>query len=80
MKTWQNFIGGAWVPPVAGRYRDNTNPADTRDVIGRFPLSDAVDVGHAVASAQRGFQQWRRTPAPARGDAPADTKWISPPT
>ena len=68
MKTWQNFIGGAWVPPVAGRYRENTNPADTRDVIGRFPLSDAVDVGRAVASAQRGFRQWRRTPAPARGD------------
>ncbi len=68
MKTWQNFIGGAWVPPVAGNYRDNTNPADTRDLIGRFPLSGEADVERAVASAQRGFQQWRRTPAPARGD------------
>jgi len=68
MKTWLNFIGGAWVPPAAGNYRDNVNPADTRDVIGRFPLSDASDVARAVASAKRGFQQWRRTPAPARGD------------
>ena len=68
MKTWLNFIGGAWVPPAAGAYRDNVNPADTRDVIGRFPLSDLTDVTRAVASAQRGFQQWRRTPAPARGD------------
>jgi len=68
MKSWSNFIGGAWVPPVAGNYIENTNPADTRDVIGRFPKSDAADVNRAVASAQRGFQQWRRTPAPARGD------------
>jgi acyl-CoA reductase-like NAD-dependent aldehyde dehydrogenase len=68
MKNWQNFIGGAWVPPASGNYIDNANPADTRDVIGRFPASDATDVNRAVASAQRGFQQWRRTPAPARGD------------
>ena len=31
MKTWLNFIGGAWVPPAAGAYRDNVNPADTRE-------------------------------------------------
>ncbi|HVZ48445.1 MAG TPA: aldehyde dehydrogenase family protein [Gemmatimonadaceae bacterium] len=67
-KTFQNFIGGAWVAPAAGNYRDNVNPADTRDVIGRFPVSDAADVASAVASARRGFAQWRRTPAPARGD------------
>ena len=68
MKTWLNFIGGAWVPPAAGNYRDNVNPADTRDVIGRFPVSDASDVGRAVVSARRGYQMWKRTPAPARGD------------
>ena len=68
MKHWSNFIGGAWVPPISGTYIDNRNPADTRDVIGRFPKSDAADVNRAVASAQRGFEQWRRTPAPARGD------------
>ncbi|MDA1080992.1 MAG: aldehyde dehydrogenase family protein [Gemmatimonadetes bacterium] len=68
MKIWLNFIGGAWVPPDRGNYRENVNPADTRDVIGRFPLSDADDVANAVTSAKRGFEQWRRTPAPARGD------------
>jgi acyl-CoA reductase-like NAD-dependent aldehyde dehydrogenase len=68
MKEFKNFIGGAWVPPVSGAYRDNVNPADTRDVVGRFPLSNAIDVNAAVASAKKGFQQWRRTPAPARGD------------
>ncbi|MBM4193720.1 MAG: aldehyde dehydrogenase family protein [Gemmatimonadetes bacterium] len=68
MKTWQNFIGGQWVAPRSGRYRDNVNPADTRDVIGRFPDSNSDDVKLAVASALRGFALWKRTPAPARGD------------
>lgn len=66
--TFQNFIGGAWVAPAAGAYFDNVNPADTRDLIGRFPRSTAADVEAAVASATRGFDRWRRTPAPARGD------------
>src|SRR5687767_13359698 len=67
-KTFQNFIAGAWCAPANGAYFENRNPADTRDLIGRFPLSDASDVDRAVASAQRGFEQWRRMPAPARGD------------
>ena len=68
MRTYLNYIAGAWVEPSTGSYRDNTNPADTRDVIGRFPLSGAADIERAVAAAQRGFDLWKRTPAPARGD------------
>jgi aldehyde dehydrogenase (NAD+) len=68
MKTFRNFIAGAWTEPSTGEYFDNVNPADTSDVIGRFPLSGTTDVERAVASARRGFDQWRRTPAPARGD------------
>jgi acyl-CoA reductase-like NAD-dependent aldehyde dehydrogenase len=67
-KTFQNFIAGAWSAPASGEYFENRNPADTRDLIGRFPLSNATDVDRAVASAQRGFAIWSRTPAPARGD------------
>jgi aldehyde dehydrogenase (NAD+) len=68
MKTFKNFIAGKWVEPASGRYFENVNPADTSDVIGRFPLSTAEDVNCAVASAKRGFELWRATPAPARGD------------
>jgi acyl-CoA reductase-like NAD-dependent aldehyde dehydrogenase len=68
MKVFKNFIAGAWVDPSSGAYFDNVNPADTSDIIGRFPLSKRADVDRAVASAQRGFERWRRTPAPARGD------------
>src|SRR5919112_1384172 len=67
-KTFQNFIAGAWCAPASGEHFENRNPADTGDLIGRFPLSDSTDVDRAVASAQRGFELWRRTPAPARGD------------
>jgi aldehyde dehydrogenase (NAD+) len=68
MKTFKNFIGGQWVPPVSGEYFENKNPADLSDTIGRFPLSGAQDVERAVESAKRGFEIWRATPAPARGD------------
>lgn len=68
MKTFKNFIGGDWVPPIGGEYFENKNPADLGDTIGRFPLSNASDVEKAVESAKRGFEIWRSTPAPARGD------------
>ena len=67
-KTYKNFIDGQWVAPTTGTWFENRNPADTRDLIGRFPDSSAADVKAAVRSAQRGFEIWRRTPAPARGD------------
>ena len=68
MKTFKNFIAGKWVEPTTGQYFENRNPAEPSDVIGRFPLSGGEDVDRAVASAQEGFERWRRTPAPARGD------------
>src|SRR5216117_1415267 len=68
MKTFKNFIDGKWVEPSSGEFFENRNPASWDDVIGKFPLSNAQDVDCAVQSAQRGFEIWRATPAPARGD------------
>src|SRR3954452_2043587 len=68
MPEYKNFIAGKWVAPSTGEYFDNVNPADKSDVIGRFPLSGDDDVARAVQSAKCGFEVWRRTPAPARGD------------
>jgi aldehyde dehydrogenase (NAD+) len=67
-KTYKNFIGGRWVAPSTGKHFQNRNPADTTDIIGRFPESGADDIAAAVASAKRGFEIWSRTPAPIRGD------------
>ncbi|HYC51932.1 MAG TPA: aldehyde dehydrogenase family protein [Gemmatimonadaceae bacterium] len=68
MKTFQNFIAGKWQPSSSGEHFENRNPANWDDLIGHFPLSTAEDVNRAVASAKQGFEAWRATPAPARGD------------
>src|SRR5437868_7747524 len=68
MTDFKNFIGGKWVAPSTADYFENVNPADRADVIGRFPLSGDEDVARAVQSAKCGFEVWKKTPAPARGD------------
>ena len=65
---FKNFIAGQWVPASSGETFDNVNPADSSDIVGKFPLSNAEDVARAVASARKGFEIWRATPAPLRGD------------
>jgi len=67
-ENFKNFIGGQWVAPATGAYFENRNPADRDDVIGCFPRSGPDDVARAVASAQRGFALWSKTPAPVRGE------------
>ncbi len=67
-ETFRNFIAGEWVEPATGEYFENRNPADTTDLIGLFPRSGKEDVERAVRSAKEGFERWRRTPAPQRGD------------
>ena len=34
MKTFKNFIDGNWTEPSTGAYFENSNPADTSDIIG----------------------------------------------
>ncbi len=62
-----NFIGGRWLPPLSGADFENRNPADTRDLIGRFPASSAEDAAAAVAAAAGAGPAWRAMPAPQRG-------------
>jgi alpha-ketoglutaric semialdehyde dehydrogenase len=68
-ETFRNYIAGEWVEPSTGKYHENRNPARWSEVLGQFPSSGAEDVERAVESAKRGFQAWRKVPAPARGDA-----------
>ena len=60
--TFLNYIDGAWVPCLLGSTFDNLNPADTRDVVGRFQASGPADAEAAVQAAQKAFDGWRRTP------------------
>ena len=68
MKRFENFIAGEWKAPASGEYFENRNPADRNDLIGQFPASTAAEVQRAVESAKRGFEVWKKWPAPARGD------------
>ena len=65
---YRNYIGGEWVAPKSGGYIENRNPADTRELVGRFPASSAEDVERAVSVAAEAFRTWRKVPAPRRAE------------
>ena len=67
-KTYLNFIGGEWVKSSSGEWFENVNPADSNDVVGRFPLSTVDDVNRAVAAAKSAATRWKKTPAPRRAE------------
>ena len=50
--TYQLFIAGRWVDGVRGDTFDSINPADTRDVVGRFQAGTAADVAMAIRAAE----------------------------
>lgn len=57
MQTIQNFINGEFVPPIAGQYIDNFNPA-TGSLSGKIPDSDIDDIEMAVRAATAAFPTW----------------------
>ena len=66
--TFRHFIAGEWVDSTSGATFESVNPADTRDVVGRFQQGTAADVAMAVRAAEAAGGMWRRTPAPKRGE------------
>ncbi len=67
-QTYHNYIGGEWVKSLSGEWFDNVNPANTSDIVGRFPKSNAEDINAAVEAAKNAATKWRRTPAPKRAE------------
>src|SRR5437763_5012179 len=67
-KAYPICIGGEWVSSHSGEWFENLNPADTRDCVGRFPLSTARDIERAVEAARGAADKWRRLPAPRRAE------------
>lgn len=63
-----NYIGGQWVPAQSGDWFDDRNPADDRDVIGRFPSSGPVEVAAAVAAVRSAWPAWAAASAEERAD------------
>jgi malonate-semialdehyde dehydrogenase (acetylating)/methylmalonate-semialdehyde dehydrogenase len=65
VETLDNFIGGRWVNARTTEFFEVHNPA-VGEIIGRTPLSTAVDVDAAVRAATAAFPAWRDTPVSAR--------------
>jgi alpha-ketoglutaric semialdehyde dehydrogenase len=57
----QLFIAGRWVDSVSGATFESVNPADTRDVVGRFQAGTAADVAMAVRAADEASKGWKVT-------------------
>ena len=66
--TYRHFIAGEWCDSTSGETFESRNPADTRDIVGRFQQGTKADVGMAIKAAETAFPMWRRTPAPKRGE------------
>ncbi len=66
--TFQLFIAGEWVDSDSGKTFESLNPADRRDVVGRFQAGTAADVAMAVKAAEMALPRWKATPAPKRGE------------
>ena len=61
-----NFVNGKWVPSKSPKRVANTNPADTRQVMGHVPQSSVEEANAAIEAAAAAFPPWRDTPAPVR--------------
>jgi aldehyde dehydrogenase (NAD+) len=66
--TFRHFIAGEWCDSTSGETFESRNPADTRDVVGRFQQGTPADVAMAVKAAESAARLWQRTPAPKRGE------------
>src|SRR5579871_539143 len=66
VEEFRNHIDGEWVGPASREWLDNVNPADTDDIVGRFPASTAAEADAAVRAAHAAFAGWRKTPITAR--------------
>jgi aldehyde dehydrogenase (NAD+) len=66
--TYQLFIAGRWADGTSGETFESVNPADTRDVVGRFQAGTAADVAMAIRAAEMATPAWKATPAPKRGE------------
>jgi aldehyde dehydrogenase len=64
---YDNFIGGAFVPPAAGRYMDNITPI-TGQKVCEVARSDAADIDMALDAAHAAAGAWGKTSAAERSN------------
>ncbi|MPZ51545.1 MAG: aldehyde dehydrogenase family protein [Acidimicrobiia bacterium] len=68
MTTYLNYIDGEWRPSRSGETFESRNPAHPSEVVGEFQASTGDDIDDAVQAARRAQREWRKVPAPKRGE------------
>jgi aldehyde dehydrogenase (NAD+) len=63
-----NLIRGRWHESASNTRFESRNPADTREVIGTAPCSNASDVDAAVRAAREAYPMWRAMSRVKRGE------------
>ncbi|MCL6453293.1 MAG: aldehyde dehydrogenase family protein [Alicyclobacillus sp.] len=63
---YRGWIGGEWKASVSGEWFEDVNPADTSDVLGRFPNFTADEAAEAVEAAAAAFPAWAEATWTAR--------------
>ena len=64
---YDNYIGGKWVPPSAGRYFENVSPI-TGKPFTKVAQSDAEDVNRALDAAHAAQAAWAKTSVTERSN------------
>src|SRR3954464_5085642 len=67
MKKYLNFIAGQWVASRSGKTYQNTNPADTREVVAEYSAGAREEAQDAIQAAAKAFPGWAATTVVARG-------------
>ena len=66
IESFKNHIDGKWSESQTGAQFNDVNPADTDDIVGRFPASSAADAAAAIRAASTAFAGWKKTPISTR--------------
>jgi aldehyde dehydrogenase len=62
---YENYIGGEWVAPTAGRYFENASPVNGQ-AFCEIPRSDEADIDKALDAAHAAAPVWGKTTAAER--------------
>jgi aldehyde dehydrogenase (NAD+) len=57
-RRFNEFIGGAWVPPASAEYTSTADPS-TGDVLAEVALGNKADVDSAISAARKALPLWQ---------------------
>jgi len=67
VKEYGLYINGEWRESTSGETFETKNPT-TGKILTTFPRGIPEDVIKAIDAAEKAFPQWRKYPAPKRGE------------